>query len=109
MTVEENPELRGEWTLTVSDHVESTLEWVQTAETVSQYNTVNIECAYFENGVETDEPVAYTVKASNRNAASWTTDGNVLTITGYLPNETVTVTAAHCTMTSEKTLKIIGY
>ena len=109
VTVEENPELRGEWTLTVSDHVESTLEWVQTAETVSQYNTVNIECAYFENGVETDEPVAYTVKASNRNAASWTTDGNVLTITGYLPNETVTVTAAHGTMTSEKTLKIIGY
>ena len=107
--LEENPDVTCEWTLTVTDSVESTLEWVQDAETIVQYNSVSVECAYYENGAETDEAVIYAVNASNRNAASWTTDGNVLTITGYVPGETVTVTARHGTLESEKTLKIIGY
>lgn len=108
-TLEENPAVKGEWIVTVSDNVESTLEWVQSADKITQYRNVELECAYYENGTKTDEAVAYTVKTTNKNAATWTTDGNVLTITGYVPNETVTVTASHGALTSEKTLRIIAY
>ena len=108
-TVEENPELRGEWTLTVSDHVESTLEWIQFAEEITQYNSCAFECAYYENGTATDEHVTYEVDMKNRNAASWTADGNVLTVTGYVPDEEITITAKCGELTDTKTIRVRAY
>lgn len=108
-TLEENLNVKGEWTITVSDSVESALEWVQFTDKVTQYRSVDFECAYCENGVKTDEAVNYTVSVRNKNAASWSVDGNVLTLTGYVPDETATITASCGGMTDTRTVTIGAY
>lgn len=108
-TLNENQDVTCSWTLTVSDSAENYIEWVQIPQKMTQYETVRIVCAYCENGVRTDEPVTYRVEAKNRNAVSWTVDGNTLNLTGYVPDEKVTVTVVHGDETDTKEFTISAY
>ena len=105
----ENQDVSCQWEITVGEQAESSIEWVQTPEKMTQYENVKIVCAYCENGVRTDAAIQYKVEAKNRNAVSWTAEGNTLTLTGYVAGESLTVTAECNGHTDSKTYTISAY
>lgn len=109
-TLEENPGIACSFEIGVSASGKSGLEWIQTAESVSQYMSAALECRWMENGTLTDDEVTYEVrvKSGNRNAAEWHVNGNLITVTGYVPDEVIIIAKAHGEE-SEATLTIEGF
>lgn len=107
-TLEENENITCEKAIKVSVDVQDGLEWLQTADECGQYQSVTLEAAYFVGGAKTDDPIEYTVRTWDANAASWEQDGNRITITGFLPGE-ITVTAASHGIAKTVTVTVSGY
>lgn len=107
-TLDENENIVCEKTISVSAEVRDELEWLQIAEECGQYQSVTLEAAYCYTGAKTTDPVEYTVRTSDPNAAAWEQNGNVLTLTGYLPGE-ITVTASSHGMEKTVTVTVYGY
>ena len=92
----------------MSEEITEGVEWLQTAEKCAQYQSVTLEAAYFYGGEKTDDPIEYTVRTWDTNAASWEQDGNRITITAFLPGE-ITVNAASHGITKTVTITVSGY
>ena len=107
-TLEENENITCEKAIKVSVDVQDGLEWLQTADECGQYQSVTLEAAYFVGGAKTDDPIEYTVRTWDTNAASWEQDGNRITVTGFLPGE-ITVTAASHGIAKTVTVNVSGY
>lgn len=106
--LEENENISCEAEIEVNEEITEGLEWLQTAEKCAQYQSVTLEAAYFVGGAKTDDPIEYTVRTWDTNAASWEQNGNRITVTGFLPGE-ITVTAASHGMEKTVTVTVSGY
>ena len=107
-TLEENENISCEAAIEVSEEITEGLEWLQTAEKCAQYQSVKLEAAYFYGGEKTDDPIEYTVRTWDTNAAAWEQSGNAITITAFLPGE-ITVTAASHGLEKTVTITVSGY
>ena len=109
-TLKENPEIKARLSFEVNAEGESKLEWVQTADRIAQYMSAALECRWTVDGALTDDTVEYEVRvrSGNRNAVEWSVTGNVITVTGYVP-DTVTVTARAHGEESSRTVVIEGF
>lgn len=107
-TLEENEKITCEAAIAVDGEIIEGLEWLQKAEKCAQYQSVTLEAAWFVGGVKTDDPIEYTVRTWDVNAASWEQDGNRITVTGFLPGE-ITVSAASHGIEKTVTVNVYGY
>ena len=107
-TLDENENIVCQTEIEVSSELTDGIEWLQTADECAQYQSVTLEAAYCYGGVKTTDPVEYTVRTEDTNAASLEQDGNKLTITGFLPGE-ITVTATSHGYTKTATVTVYGY
>ena len=106
--LEENEKISCEANIEVNEEAAEGIEWLQTAEKCAQYQSVTLEAAYFYGGEKTDDPIEYTVRMWDANAAAWEQDGNRITITSFLPGE-INVTAASHGMEKTVTITVSGY
>ena len=109
-TLRENPEIKAMLTLEISAEGESKLEWVMTADRIAQYMSAPLECRWTVDGEMTEDEVQYEVRvmSGNRNAVEWHTDGNVITLTGYVPDKVEVIARAHG-QESRRTVVIEGF
>lgn len=64
--------------------------------TIRRFETVTIEAAYFEDGIQTGDTVNFSVKGKPDNAYSATIEGNIITIQTYLPTTAPIGISAEC-------------
>lgn len=108
VTLAENQDIQTNVIILVGE-AENGPVWVRKAEEMGQYKSAEFECRMYENGVQTDENAVYTVECQDENAASWTVENGVLTLTGYIAGESVTVKATVGGETAETVALILGY
>lgn len=109
-TLMENPEVTCVSPLLVAESVEARLEWVRSADEVTQYQSAVFECRWTEDGVITADEVTYSVESAtaNRNSCEWHVSGNSIVLTAYYP-DAVTIRAECNGETSEKTVRLSGF
>ena len=105
-TLDENENIFCEAAITVSAETEEGIEWLQSPERCAQYQSVTLEAGWFSAGENTGDPIEYIVRTEDTNAASYELNGNVMTLTGFLPGK-VTVTAM--SHGEEKTVTVTVY
>ena len=109
-TLMENQEVTCVSPLLVAESVDARLEWVRSADEVTQYQSAVFECRWTEDGVITADEVTYSVESAtaNRNSCEWHVSGNSIVLTAYYP-DTVTIRAECNGETSEKTVRLSGF
>lgn len=93
-TLDQNPSITDSFELTVIEREESSyIDFISPVpSTVRTFSQIVIEAAYFDEGIQTSDAVAYSTTAVPSNAYSTSTDGNVLTIQTWLPTtEPITI------------------
>lgn len=97
-TLEQNPEVSAEYAIAVvGAESGGKVAFLQDVpEEIGMYQTVSVEAAWFEDGVQTAETVAFRLSGPPEDAYSGEVSGNVVTITCWAGSNTpLTVTAEY--------------
>lgn len=79
-------------------------------ETIFAFETLNIEAAYYEDGLKTEDQVTYELTEADPNAYSYSVSGNILTIQTYAPSYKPLAIFASCNDKQIVTkIRILGY
>lgn len=79
-------------------------------QSIEQYDTATLTATYFENGVATDKPIAWTFSGANEKSYTTKVNGNSVEIYCVLAdNIPLTVTASCEGKTAETQIQLLGY
>lgn len=110
-TLEQNPAISTSMDVSVVDAegIEEVLFKNTIPETIRCLDTITISASYYENGVETDEPIDFTFSWERDDKYTATASGNSLTITCWSGSEMpLTITASHNGKYAHATVMLIG-
>jgi len=109
-TLDENTDISDEFEISVEERQSANyVDFITPIpKTIRTFETISIRGAYFEDGIQTDDQVQYEVFSNAEEAYSTSSDGEILTISTWLPT-TLSITAKCKGEQITANIKVEGY
>ena len=108
-TLEQNPNVFSEFPVSIAEAEDSVEFTSNVPKTLSAYEDCDISAAFFQNGVETSDPVTWTFDGAAQNTYKVITGGKTATIYCFGYSKTsLTVTATHGDLSVTASIQLEG-